>query len=361
MLPALLIHVGRIHDGCTEIFRRTRRGTFHFKGPWFSNMEILGTVNPANVHYILSSNFKNFPKGPGFRQIFDVLGDGIFNSDSDSWRQQRRVARALINHRGLHRYLVRISRDKVEHGLVPVLEMVCGENRVVDFQDVFQRFTFDTTCRLVTGYDPGCLSVDLPRVPFSRAMDDVEEAIFVRHVLPEGVWKLLRWVGVGSERKMREGWEILDGVIGGYIAKKRDELMSGNVGGEALDDLDGDGDGVDLLTSYIKGGGDHEGHDHDLINCDDDKFLRDTILNLMIAGRDTTSSALTWFIWLVSTHPEVEEKIREELKLIISPSEEEGDRPRLFKVVYYYKILKINYFFVTMLSVQLNHWYCLFL
>lgn len=38
------------------------------------------------------------------------------------------------------------------------------------------------------------------------------------------------------------------------------------------------------------------------------------VLNFIIAGRDTTANALTWFMHLVTDHPEVEEKLREELK-----------------------------------------------
>ncbi|KAL7144098.1 hypothetical protein ABFS83_08G236000 [Erythranthe nasuta] len=334
MLPALLHHVGRIHDGCTEILRRTRRGTFHFKGPWFSGMEILGTVNPANVHYIMSANFHNFPKGPKFREIFDVLGDGIFNSDADLWRHQRRAARGFLSHRRFHRFLVKISRDKVATGLVPVLEMASEKNQVLDFQDIFQRLTFDTTCALVTGFDPGCLSVDLPEVPFSKAMDDVEEAIFMRHVLPEKIWKMLRWLRVGSERKMSDGSKILDDVIGKYISKKRDELRDKEKKKKFIEeDENEDGDGDDLLTSYINGGDSISQTLDPIQTADEDKFLRDTILNLMIAGRDTTSSALTWFTWLVSTHQEVERKILEELKSVISDQDpSEGEFPRVFKV-----------------------------
>ncbi|KAL0424438.1 UNVERIFIED_CONTAM: Alkane hydroxylase MAH1 [Sesamum radiatum] len=50
----------------------------------------------------------------------------------------------------------------------------------------------------------------------------------------------------------------------------------------------------------------------------------------MIAGRDTTSSALTWFMWLVSTHPEVERKIRDELNSIIPTKE--SNKWRMFQV-----------------------------
>lgn len=145
----------------------------------------------------------------------------------------------------------------------------------MDLQDVFQRLTFDTTCVLITGYDPGCLSVDLPDVPFSKAMDDAEEAIFMRNVLPERVWKLKRWLGIGSERKLAEARVVLDEVIGGYITMKRDELgrREGSVFDRVMEE------GADLLTSYIG-----------VLGQDDNKFLRDTILNLMIAGRDANEA-----------------------------------------------------------------------
>lgn len=300
MLPSLLFHVHRVHDRCVEIFDRAG-GTFHLKGPRFCNMDIVLTGDPANVHFIMSSNFINFPKGVEFRKMFDVLGDGIFNSDSESWVNQRKQARFLINHDRFRKFLIKTTSEKIEHGLVPVLEHVSGQGSVVDLQDLFQRFTFDTTCVLVTGFDPGCLSIGLPDVPFSRAMDDAEEAIFIRHCLPETFWKLQRFLGIGHEKQLARAWKVLDNVIHSYISKKRDELTRK----VEVEDVDEEA-GFDLLTSYItgeeEGGGDK-----------DDKFLRDTILNFMIAGRDTTSSALTWFTWLVATHPDVEKKIRDEL------------------------------------------------
>lgn len=49
-----------------------------------------------------------------------------------------------------------------------------------------------------------------------------------------------------------------------------------------------------------------------------DKFLRDTALNLLLAGRDTTSIALSWFFYLLSKNPRVMSRIREELDTIMA-------------------------------------------
>ncbi|XP_057806973.1 alkane hydroxylase MAH1-like [Salvia miltiorrhiza] len=300
MLPSLFCHVHRVHDRCVDILGAVG-GTFLLRGHWFDKMDILITADPANVHFVMSSNFTNFPKGPEFKKIFDVLGDGIFNSDSESWSSQRKHARFLITHDRFRKFLINTTKDKLQYGLVPLLEHVSRQGLVVDLQDVYQRLTFDTTCRLVTGFDPGCLSVELPEVPFSRAMDEAEEAIFMRHCLPETVWKIQRFLGIGHEKQLIRARAVLDSVINKYISMKREELCKdgGDGGGEE--------EGLDLLTSYINGSSEEE------MECNDDRFLRDTILNLMIAGRDTTSSALTWFTWLVATHPEVEKRIREEL------------------------------------------------
>nr|GMD00869.1 alkane hydroxylase MAH1-like [Ipomoea batatas] len=405
MLPSLFLHVHKIHNRCAAVLS-LHGGTFLLKGPWFTNLDILATVDPQNVHYIMSGNFENFPKGKEFKKIFNVLGDGIFNSDLDLWKNQRKLARALIIHQRFHKFLVRTSWNKVEKGLIPVLEFAAERGGVVDLQDVFQRLTFDTTCTLVTGYDPGCLSVDFPDVPFSKAMDDAEEVIFIRHLLPESLWKIQQWLGIGLEKKLSRACEILNQVIGKYITMKRQELNLAhkkqnpssqefihpqNSSSEGFTQSDekqnllfqestqsdekqnfssqrptqtdkeqnlrpqgptqsnekqnlsfqrstqydkqqnllsqgltqsyekqnlssqgstqSEEDGHDLLTSYINN---NEGETNMGLKFDD-KFLRDTILNLMIAGRDTTSSALTWFIWLVSTHPEVEKNIRDEL------------------------------------------------
>ncbi|XP_052189244.1 alkane hydroxylase MAH1-like [Diospyros lotus] len=319
MLPALLLHVHEIHSWCTQILAQTG-GTFLLKGPWFSSMDLLCTAQPADVHYIMSSNFSNFPKGPQFLEIFDVLGDGIFNSDGESWHDQRKVARLFINDCRFHRFSKKTCRRKVETELVPMLDRASKLGLVVDLQEWFQRFTFDTSCMLFTGYDPGYLSSELPQVPFSKALDDTEEALLLRHAVPKSMWKLQKWLGVGHEKRLDDAWETLDRVISEYILMKRDELSKGIKSQEDQED------GVDLLTSYLIA------EDETVmgsLKCDD-KFLRDTILNFLIAGRDTTSSALTWLIYLVSTHPYVEAKIREELESIVPT--DEANKWRLFEV-----------------------------
>ncbi|XP_034692435.1 alkane hydroxylase MAH1-like [Vitis riparia] len=133
---------------------------------------MLTTSNPDNVHHVLSTNFSNYPKGPKFRRIFKILGNGLFNSDFDEWRKIRGLAQGFVNHKQFHRFMAKINHDFLENKLVPVLDNASQQNLVVDLQDVFQRLMLDATCITATSYNPNSLCFGFPEVPFLKALDD---------------------------------------------------------------------------------------------------------------------------------------------------------------------------------------------
>nr|XP_043630767.1 alkane hydroxylase MAH1-like [Erigeron canadensis] len=294
MAPDLLVYAHRIHDRATLILKLSN-GTFMFKGPWFANMDMLGTCDPANIHHMLSKNFPNYPKGPEFRSMFDILGDGIFNSDHELWEIHRRTTMSLLKHPNIPTLLETNIRNKVENGLLPILDFVSSHNQEIDLQEIFQRFAFDAISLFLLDYDPESLSIDLPYIPCEKAFTDAEEALFWRHVLPEKVWKLQKRLGLGKEKKLSEAWKAFDEFI--YTCLSRKEVVQEDLG---------------LLTSLKR---DYEGQSG--TSGDARKFLKDIILNLMVAGRDSTGSGLSWFFYLLTQNPSVEKKIREEIKKIL--------------------------------------------
>ncbi|CAG7873409.1 unnamed protein product [Brassica rapa] len=298
MLPGLLLQVHRIYDWITELLEATGM-TFCFKGPWLSGTDILLTVDPVNIHYILSSNFVNYPKGMEFKKIFEVIGDAIFNIDSGMWEDMRNSSHAIFSRQDFQRLWVSTSVSKINQGLVPILDNAVEKNILVDLQDVFQRFLFDTSTILMTGYDLKCLSIEMPKVDFGDAVDGVSDAIFYRHVKPAFLWKLQCRVGVGVEKRLRRGLAVFDELLERIISSKKEEIKS----------HDPKGDVTDVLTYYMTL--DTVKYKH--LKTSNDKFLRDTILGFLIAGRDTTASALTWFFWLLSRNPEALTKIRQEI------------------------------------------------
>jgi len=80
--------------------------------------------------------------------------------------------------------------------------------------------------------------------------------------------------------------------------------------------------------------------------CCSDEFLRDMIISFILAGRDSTSAALTWFFWLLSCHPQVEEEIYKEITdlLAVRTSEDaENIEPSAVLVFSYEELQRMNY------------------
>ncbi|XP_074575901.1 noroxomaritidine synthase-like [Curcuma longa] len=298
MFPGLLVNFHRLDNWGKEILRETGC-TFSFRGPWFLDLNYIVTCDPANLQHIFNTNFHNYPKGDEFADIFDILGDGIFISDGERWRRQRAKAHALLGQRSFRSFVAAASRDKVEKGLLPLLDEVARRGAAVDLQDVFLRLTFDMTAYLVFGVDPCCLSIDFPTIPFARAIDDAMETVLLRYTVPPAWWKWMRRHRVGAaERKMATAWKEIDRFIAECVAEKRKNSNQTQAS-------------TDLLSSYM--------NDDDQQGTEiDHKFLRDTAVNYMLAGRDTTGAALSWFFWSLSKNPTAEEKILEELKTILA-------------------------------------------
>ncbi|XP_028786614.1 alkane hydroxylase MAH1-like [Neltuma alba] len=296
MLPPLVTNLWQIHDFATQVLQR-QAGTGSFIGPWFTGMNYLVTCDPMNVHHMMSKNFVNYVKGREFREIFEAFGEGIFIVDSDTWKYHRTLLHSLFKNKSFEMFLDKIVRKKVESCLLPLLAHVERKGIELDLQDVYNRFNFDTICSTVLGADPKCLAVDFPDVACERAFNEAEEFIFYRHTVPKSIWKLQRWLGIGPEKKMAKACEVFDRFLHESIKSKREELSKNNEKEKENDDL---------LTCLMR---EEEGKDHV-----DDRFLRDTAFNLFVAGRDTITSALTWFFWLVAKHPSVEAKILEEIK-----------------------------------------------
>lgn len=63
-----------------------------------------------------------------------------------------------------------------------------------------------------------------------------------------------------------------------------------------------------------------------------DVELRDTIINFIIAGRDTTAQALSWLFYNLALQPRVEKKILEEIQDKIT-DDVEKDSASLYEVI----------------------------
>ncbi|TVU34743.1 hypothetical protein EJB05_16593, partial [Eragrostis curvula] len=270
------------------------------------------TANPANVEHILKTNFANYPKGDlTVSTIEDFLGHGIFNSDGEQWLWQRKAASYEFNNRSLRSFVVDAVRFEVVERLLPLLERAASDGRTLDVEDVMERFAFDSICRVAFGEDPACLVTEegmsaSQSTEFLSAFNEVQNGILARFMSPvKSLWRLKKVLNLESERRLREALETVHGYADRIVRERKER---GAAGLACRDDF----------LSRFAASGEHS-----------DESLRDVVTNFLLAGRDTTPSALTWFFWLVSGRPDVEDKILREIRAVrASSSVQQGSTGR---------------------------------
>jgi fatty acid omega-hydroxylase len=198
--------------------------------------------------------------------------------------------------------------ELVHSRLLPVLENAENNSMSIDMQDILLRLTFDNVCMIAFGVDPGCLRPGLPDIPFARAFEDATEATLLRFVTPTCIWKVMRFLDLGSEKKLKRSIKDVDEFAEDVIRTRKKELS-------LQSENDKEKQRSDLLTVFM-GLKDENGKPFS------DRFLRDICVNFILAGRDTSSVAMSWFFWLLDSHPTVEEKILAEICKIISERED---------------------------------------
>lgn len=308
VLPDFLWNRHRFLDWMAGVLRSAPTNSVVFWRP--GGVRGVLTANPAVVEHALKTHFENYPKGDKFIALLrDFLGEGIFNSDGELWRVQRKTASYEFNTRSLRQFVMHNVTVENECRLVPILSRAEAAGCVLDLQDLLERFAFDNICKLAFNVDPGCLAGDgTGEGEFMRAFEEAARISSERFMSAFPLlWVLKRRLNVGSERRLRESIATVHEFAEDIIRSRMEESR------EAHDE--------DLLSRFI-------GHESVYENGSaSTEFLRDIVISFILAGRDTTSSALTWFFWLLSLHPEVERKILSELEKIRKQSGKSSGDP----------------------------------
>uniref|UniRef100_A0A0D9V6V4 Cytochrome P450 n=1 Tax=Leersia perrieri TaxID=77586 RepID=A0A0D9V6V4_9ORYZ len=128
---------------------------------------------------------------------------------------------------------------------------------------------------------------------FMRAFDDAQNTVLARFNSPaKSLWRIKKFFNLEPERRMRDALATIHGYADRIVRERRER----DAAGLARSD--------DFLSRFAAGGEHSE------------ESLCDVVTNFLLAGRDTTSSALTWFFWLLSSRPDVEDKIVREIRAV---------------------------------------------
>ncbi|CAG8560489.1 3316_t:CDS:2, partial [Ambispora gerdemannii] len=304
-----LLEADRFNDTLLEMTKKYGE-IYTYTLPGVGRFVVINT--PELIEHMLKDNFLNYPKGPYFyRLLSELFGSGIFNVDGQSWKVQRRITSQIFQGKNFRAI---ICREFGEHSktVLGILSKAAETGESIDLQNLFFRFTFDAFMKICFGQNLDTLTNPENLPLFAVAFDRVQETIKRRLLNP--LWPILEMFG----RKNRKHWKILDDYAYNVIRERRRKPLNTEHPTDILQ--------LFMDTKYTDG------------ETLSDKELRDIILNLIVAGRDTTAVALSWMTYRIMTNSSVEKNLLKEFDSLITPENPVPDYERVKKLPYAYAV-----------------------
>lgn len=241
--------------------------------------------------------YLNNTKGPfNYENTRDLFGDGIFTVDGDKWKQQRKIASYDFSTRALRDFSGTVFKKNAAK-LARIVFKNGASKQSMDFQGLLMKATMDSIFTIAFGLDLNTLDGSDEGSRFAAAFDDASEYTLLRYV--NAFWKVMRFLNTGAEATLRDRIKVVDEFVYNRIRTRSEELSNNKA-----HDPDSR---QDFLSRLIQATTNDSG-------TVDYKYLRDIILNIVIAGKDTTAGALAWFLYMMCKHPEIQERICQEAK-----------------------------------------------
>jgi cytochrome P450 len=247
-----------------------------------AHMRMYQINHPEGVERLLHDNHRNYSKDvPTFGTLKLFLGNGLFTSDGEFWRRQRRLAQPAF-----HRRRVAAFGELMTEATEEMLERWQARatpGQPLDAATEFMRLTMEVVTRALFS-----TSVERDVETIGRAIATLLNDVTFRFTFP--FYPPLR-VPTPRNRRFLAARATLDGIVYRIIAERRRRPAEHD----------------DLLALLM------EARDEQTGQGMSDKQLRDEVVTLFLAGHETTANTLTWTSYLLSTHVAVERRLRAEI------------------------------------------------
>ncbi|ORY59117.1 cytochrome P450 [Pseudomassariella vexata] len=241
------------------------------------------TDEPENVKAILSTKFDDWAIPPGRIQGFlPVLGrHSIFNVNGPEWQHSRAMLRPAFIRNQIS------DLECIDRHISKLIAHIPKDGSRFDLQAMFAMLAIDTISDFMFGQSTDILgSAPDTSLKFGTYFDRSIEKIAYR--------SRLGWMTqLLPDAELKEYTHFMTSYIAKYIAEVKSKGSK-----SALAD---DKNKYVFLEELIKSG-------------EPDNVIRDQILSIFVAGRDTTTSVLTYLFFELSRHPEAVGKIQEEIQ-----------------------------------------------
>ncbi|KAF5358875.1 hypothetical protein D9757_012299 [Collybiopsis confluens] len=268
------------------------------------------TLEPEHIKAILAIQFEHFEKGKvGYRQLKSLLGSGVFNSDGDMWKFHRNMTRPFFSKNRISDFDI---FERHAEDAISAIRNRLAQGYPIEVQDAIGRFTLDSATEFLFGKDVESLGAGLP-YPQNAALKNDQSFFdhpsnkFVRAFM-KGQEQASARGRIGDLWPLAEFWEDKVGLHRQEIDKFTKPIIEERM--RALVKKSGE-DVKDEGETFL---------DHLLRSTDDKQVIKDELVNILVAGRDTTASLLTFATYILTQRPDLTKRLRKEILDFVGPN-----------------------------------------
>lgn len=256
---------------------------------------IVHLTHPDTIKVVMRSSAPKAKSGAGYLFMLPWIGDSILVSDGPKWERNRRLLTPAFHFNILNSYFK--VYNSVADTFMEKLANGCKENKYIEVYKESSLATLDTLLQCSLSYK-GNVQLVGENHPYVKAVKRLIELVLARclNILlyPESLYKL--------SSSGKEFFNICDFVhkFSEEIIMKRRKELSETQKKRHLDFLD------ILLTAKDENG-----------KGLTDEEIRNEVDTFMFAGHDTTGSALSWSIYSLGKHKDIQDKVFTEVREVI--------------------------------------------
>ncbi len=227
------------------------------------------------------------------------LKPGLFGSNGDAWRNQRRMVMAAFAPGHVKAYYP--SLVKCAERLRGRWAKAAHSGAAIDLQADLMRFTVDAIAGLAFGTDVNTLESDDDII--QRHLDKIFPKLYTRMVVALPYWRLFK---LPSDHALDKALAHVNQAIDGFIADARQRLAA---------EPSRRADPQNLLEAMIVAA------DAPDSGISDDQ-VAGNVMTMLLAGEDTTANTLAWCIWLLQKHPSAMARALQEARSVMAGASE---------------------------------------
>jgi len=268
-----------------------------WRGPLFPIIAVYGA---EEAKAILSHSH---PKASSYQWVHNWLGDGLLTATTEGglWKRKRRMITPAF-HLGILQRYVPVFGEHAEK-LVAKWEQDAKQGPV-NIVDNITTAALDMIGECAFGYDFNALEQGRDQHPYVKAIYSCTDRVYDRAFRP---WLYPQFTFVRSAigKEYMSSCDTIHEFATNVIVDRR--KLWGTEEGRAQLESRKKLDFVDILLTSVDENG----------NQLSDREIRDECNTFIFEGHDTTSAAMAWTFYLISTHPEVETRVLEEIEEVL--------------------------------------------